>query len=125
MLKDLLTGQETVIGVITLQDDAGHIGFGHLVGKGVNVLEYYGSAKLEECKALPVVVLDWRGPFADERRVRAQDVHFAYPANSECVNSSVASPGTGQIQQRAGGQTERLTPGGKRVHWPQILLKTE
>ncbi|MEO5364430.1 MAG: DUF3472 domain-containing protein [Magnetococcus sp. DMHC-8] len=125
VVRDLLTGRETVIGVIQLRDNAGHVGFGHLTGKGINVLEYYGHAKLEECKALPVVVLDWRGPFADERRMRAKDVHFSYPAKSGCLNSSVASPGTGQVQQRAGGHTERLTPEGKRIHWPQILLKPE
>lgn len=124
-VRDLITGRETVIGVIALQDNAGHTGYGHLVGRGINVLEYYGHAKLDDCQALPVVVVDWRGPFADERRLRAKEVHFSYSDKAECKNSTVASPGTGQVQQRAGGRTERLTPDGKRIHWPQILIKME
>ncbi|MBF0463257.1 MAG: hypothetical protein HQL87_17975 [Magnetococcales bacterium] len=117
----LMTGRETVIGIIQVRDSPGYIGYGRLTGKGVNVLEYYGQAHMEDCTGLPTVVLAWRGPFADERRMRAKEVYFSYPAKAECTNNNAVSPGTGQVEQRAGGQTQRVTPEGKRVNWPQIL----
>ena len=125
VVRDLLTGQETVIGTIELKNSAGYTGYGRLTGKGVNVLEYYGSTKLDDCRALPVVALGWRGPFANERRLRADNVRLSYPARVACTNSTLASPGTGQVEQRAGGATQRLMPGGERIHWPQILLPEE
>ncbi|MBF0162202.1 MAG: DUF3472 domain-containing protein [Magnetococcales bacterium] len=122
VVRDLITGQEREIGTIELKESAG---YGRLTGKGVNVLEYYGHAQLNDCRDLPVVVLNWRGPFANERRLRADNVSLSYPTRFECTNSTSTSPGTGQVEQRAGGATRRLTPGGEKIHWPQILLQEE
>ncbi|MEO5341682.1 MAG: DUF3472 domain-containing protein [Magnetococcus sp. MYC-9] len=123
VVRDLTSGQETVIGRIELKDTPGYVGYGRLTGKGVNVLEYYGNAKIDDCRSLPVVALGWRGPFADERRLRAKEVHLAYSSRAECTNSNVASPGSGQLEQRAGGETRRLTVGGQRLQWPQIIME--
>ncbi len=119
VIQDLTTGRETVTGVITVKDSPGYIGYGRLTGKGVSVLEYYGHARMDDCQALPVVVLGWRGPFADERRLRAKAVHLSYSAQSACTNSNLVSPGMGQVEQQAGGRTQRLTP-DQWVRWPQI-----
>ncbi|MBF0584226.1 MAG: DUF3472 domain-containing protein [Magnetococcales bacterium] len=122
LIRELTTGRESVIGTLTMQDSGGYVGYGHLSGKGVSVLEYYGSAHLEACSSLPVVVLSWRGPFANDRQLRAKGVSLSYSQQESCTNSNLLSPGRGQMEQRAGGETQRLTPNRQQVEWPQILM---
>jgi hypothetical protein len=122
-IRDLGTGREQVIGVIEAKNSAGQVGYGRLTGRSVNVLEYYGHARMDDCQALPVVLLRWRGPFADDRRMRAKGVQLGYSSRAECRNSTIASPQSGQLEQQAGGGTVRSPTQEKYVHWPQLLLE--
>ncbi|WP_193771463.1 hypothetical protein, partial [Candidatus Magnetaquicoccus inordinatus] len=88
----------------------------------VNVLEYYGHARINECRSLPIVLVSWRGPFADDRSMRAKGVRLGYSSKAECHNSNVVSPQSGQLEQRAGGETVRTTLQEKSIQWPQLLL---
>lgn len=90
---DYTSGEETLIGIIEVQNSAGLKGYGGLSGAAYGVTEYYGGANPEgltmRCDQLPYFGVTWNGPFANNGSVLPDYVSTSYKTNegTHCPNN--------------------------------------
>lgn len=77
---DYLTGEETLIGAVTLMNTGGRQGYGGLTGNTTSVLEFYGSSGENEvaCNELPDFGVTWNGPFSNDASQVPKSSRVAY-----------------------------------------------
>jgi len=93
-ILDSETSIETTIGIIHAKTVGNYLGYGHLTGRSVTFLEYFGRSNT--CDNQPYSKVSWSGPFADSGKYTASSA-VAYRNECTSVNtSSAGSPGTVQ-----------------------------
>lgn len=79
---DYVTGEETLIGVIEVNNSNGYRGYGGLIGTSVGVSEFYSSGNPAEqsitCDTMPYFGVTWNGPFANNGSVLPDAVRSTY-----------------------------------------------
>lgn len=115
-IMDMTNHIETPVGVIELSDTRGYSGYGLISAKTkfVNWIEYYGHE--QDCAALPLVRVRWRGPYANDMQFTASraTATFSIP---ECLNSNIYSSGAPLVTLESGAATLRSVVNHKSL-WP-------
>ena len=112
VIKDTVTQVETTIGVISLRNSKGYLGYGWLTKTRISVfLERYVSDPAGGCASQPDAKVTWRGPYANNNSATAISAlaSFAHYPTS-CPNTNVWSTGAPFISTEDGGTTQRTTP---------------
>ncbi len=70
-IKDTVTNEETLIGVINLKNSNGYEGYGWLTSGAIGFSEHYGYGSVDACHLLPYSKITWRGPYANNNEFMA------------------------------------------------------
>jgi hypothetical protein len=104
---DSETSLETTIGIIHAKTVGNYPGYGHLTGRSVTFLEYFGSANT--CDNQPYAKVSWRGPFANSGSHTASG---ARSYRNECSSTNTRSAGRPGVVQEGGGGVKSSVPNG-------------
>jgi hypothetical protein len=104
---DSVTALETTIGIIHAKTVGNYPGYGHLTGRSVTFLEYFGSANT--CDNQPYAKVFWRGPFANSGSYTASR---ARSYRNECSSTNTGSAGRPGVVQEGGGGVKSSMPNG-------------
>ena len=116
-ILDTKTSFETTIGIIHAKTSGNYTGYGHLTGRSVTFLEYFGKANT--CDNQPYSKVFWRGPFANSGSYTANKA-ISYGNGCSSINS--ASAGRPGVMQEGGEGLQSLMPNGT-VLWQSNELK--
>lgn len=119
VIADTVTNQETVIGVIHLQNSGGYTGYGWLRCDTYTFLEYFGGA--DSCDGQPYSRILWRGPFANADWYTAS--RAIVPTYNACSSTNVTTRGRPTAIHEAGIGVQRTTPAGT-ILWDTSLTGT-
>jgi len=112
-IYDTVTQEETVIGLIHLENTGGYTGYGWLTNKCSTFLEYFGGP--ETCFGQPYSEVTWRGPYANHGNFLANSAIVSY---NPCPTTNVTSEGRPLVTHEAGDDVQQTTPAGKEL-WDQ------
>ena len=113
---DSETSIETTIGIIHTKTVGNYPGYGHLTGRSVTFLEYFGRANT--CDHQPYSKVFWRGPFANSGLYTAGK---AISYRNECSSVNTGSAGRPNVVQEGGGGVQSSVPNGT-VLWQSPIL---
>lgn len=113
---DRETSVETTIGIIHAKTVGNYTGYGHLTGRSVTFLEYFGRANT--CDNQPYSKVSWHGPFANSGLYTASR---AISYRNECSSVNTSSTGRPGIVQEGGAGVQSSVPNGTLLWWSQIL----
>lgn len=119
-IKDTVTGEETLIGVITLKDSNGYSGYGWLTSGAIGFHEHYGYGSVDACYLLPYSKITWRGPYANNNEFTVNRVTSNF-VSTECHNSSIEGGQLPFVTMESGGGAVRKTPSGSSL-WEMFDL---
>jgi hypothetical protein len=116
-ILDSETLEETTIGIVQTKSVGNYQGYGHLTGKAVTFLEYFGKANT--CDRQPYSKVVWRGPLANSGLVTANK---AASYRNECLTTNSSSSGYPEIIQEGGAGVETSVPNGTNL-WKLMLTR--
>lgn len=119
-IKDTVTNEETLIGVINLKNSNGYEGYGWLTSGAIGFSEHYGYGSVDACHLLPYSKITWRGPYANNNEFMASRVESSF-ASTECYNSNIEGGQKPFVTVESGGGTVRKTQSGSSL-WEQFGL---
>lgn len=119
-IKDTVTEEETLIGVINLKNNNGYDGYGWLISSAIGFQEHYGYGSVDACHLLPYSKITWRGPYANNNQFTANSVKSNF-MSTQCYNSSIEGNQRPFVTMESGGGTVRKTPSGTSL-WEQFDL---
>lgn len=104
---DYTSGEETLIGVIQVNNSHGRQGFGGLNGQAIATIENYygGSVKSVQCNSMTNFAVTWTGPFinnASKRFDTAQIMYNTGVGNPCQHNNSANSNGFNSVTSQTG-----------------------
>lgn len=106
-IRDSETAIETTIGIIHAKTVGNYPGYGHLTGRAVTFLEYFGRANT--CDNQPYAKVSWRGPFANSGLYTAGR---AISYRNECASITTGSGGRPGVVQEGGAGVQSSVPNG-------------
>jgi len=109
-ILDSQTSIETTIGIIHAETVGNYRGYGHLTGRSVTFLEYFGRSNT--CDDQPYSKVSWRGPFANSGKYTASRA-VAY--RNECTSVNTSSAGRPATVQEGGVGVESSVPNGTNI----------
>lgn len=125
---DYATGEETLIGIIEVDNHQGLSGYGSLSGSTVATMENYqgGSQRQFSCSQMPYFSASWFGPFANNgsRQARQATPVFNTPVGDPCTqNSNVVTTGMWVNFAEVGPGVTRTTAEGTNL-WGHYSQRT-
>ena len=110
-IKDTVTGEETLIGIITLKNTHGYAGYGWLRPEGIGFQENSGYGTVSDCHLLPYSKVSWRGPYANNSEYAANRAISNFPSTI-CFNNNI-EPGQRPFItiETGGGATRKISSG--------------
>jgi hypothetical protein len=115
-IRDSETSIETTIGIIHTKTVGNYPGYGHLTGRSVTFLEYFGRANT--CDNQPYSKVSWRGPFANSG---SHTAGRAISYRNECSSVNTSSAGRPGVVQEGGAGVQGSVPNGTVLWQSQIL----
>lgn len=109
-ILDNHTSIVTTIGVIHAKSIGNFQGYGHLTGRSVTFLEYFGRSNA--CNGQPYSRVSWRGPFANSGLYAA---HSAIAYKNECSSVNTRSTGRPETVQEGGDGVWSSVPNGTEL----------
>ena len=110
-IYDTVTKKETVIGRIHLKNQEQYTGYGWLTNRSSTFLEYFCGE--QTCFGHPYSKVTWRGPYANERALLADNATISY---KPCPTNNITTKGRPLTIHEAGDGVERTTPPGQLWH---------
>lgn len=119
-IKDTVTGEETLIGVITLKNSFYYQGYGLLASESIGFHQNYGYGSVESCSSLPYSKVTWRGPYANNNTYVADkaETRFDYV---KCNNSNSYASHRPFVSIESGSGITRKIPSGTSL-WEKFFL---
>lgn len=117
---DTVTGVETYIGTIHVDDAPGFIGYGNLSTSGhITTPEYYIGDLNATCDQLPYFGVEWKGPFMNNGSINPLSARVQYDTGmgTKCNNTNIQSKKPLSVTQEAGGKTVPTPHGSWENIW--------